>query len=689
MLSKKHLLFVLFALFIGFAPLWAQDDEEIDDQPEATESTDEDTPDDEEVSDDTDDYPYPGFREAEYSDFVNNRRQDQQEKFLNGEYTHPARPKDKWELGLNAGILLISGDVQTGIGKYGWSASGNFCPKLGYGLHVRRSLGYIFSLRLSGMAGSTWGRSWKPVQGWAQSSITEDPGFVPNKALAGGGGIDRVTGSYDPAKDRYADFNPDYTTPNYNYRTSDRDYIKENANQIYYNYKTDIKELILSGIVSLHNLRFHKRQTKLDLYGLFGTGVLAYRARMDQLDENGIEYDYSVVYNASNQSEYEGRNPALEALDDLRDGTFESQAERHFDDPPKAIGVLFNNHSFKPTAHVGLGLAFKLSRVINLALETRVTYTNDDLLDGQRWQEWGALTRDYDTYVYNGLHANFNIGGKNSVEPLWWMNPIDYSDENCCDEIPEVPDLADDDGDGVPNAWDEEPDSRENCPVDTRGRMLDSDGDGILDCDDDCPFSAPYDPFTGAYILDKVDEKGCYKTKLDCESWKGLVGGCEGCCPVPKQVVHTPLPPPDPCSMVGVMPSILFDLNKYSVRPEFRGQLQSIANTMKANPSAHFCVVGHTDARSGNAYNNVLSWKRANEVVNILVRDYGVSRGQVSVQYRGEDSPVVGGLSDSSVQKNLDADHALNRRVEITCGHCSDMPMPSGPSNAGTRKPRP
>jgi hypothetical protein len=58
--------------------------------------------------------------------------------------------------------------------------------------------------------------------------------------------------------------------------------------------------------------------------------------------------------------------------------------------------------------------------------------TNDDLVDGQRWQEWpqpgyggSAMTRDFDTYgiIYH-LGLNFILGG--SVEPLWWMNPLDY-----------------------------------------------------------------------------------------------------------------------------------------------------------------------------------------------------------------------------------------------------------------------
>ena len=46
-----------------------------------------------------------------------------------------AQPKDQWEVGIHAGHTLLAADVD-------WSSS------FGAGLHVRKSLDYIFSLRL-------------------------------------------------------------------------------------------------------------------------------------------------------------------------------------------------------------------------------------------------------------------------------------------------------------------------------------------------------------------------------------------------------------------------------------------------------------------------------------------------------------------------------------------------------------
>ncbi len=922
MLSKKHFFFALIFILLGTFPILAQDE---GDGGESTPKTTQ-----------GDDYPYPPFRSEEYKEFVKKGKHDQQDKFLDRAYPFPARPKDKWQLGLNVGLLMISGDVKAR-------------PGLGFGINVRKSLGYLFSVRLGFMMGSTTGRNWEPTEGWARSSLN---GAIPNKALSG------------------APYYLDYTDA-----SKVPDYRGLNGEAIFYNYKTKIRELTLSGILTLHNLRFHKRQTRCEIYGLAGFGGTAYRAFTNQLDGNDNEYDYSGIIedhfiNSPDRFNYDQRSEVLDALSNLWDDSYESQAERHFDD-----FTPFDNYSFKPTAHVGVGFAFKINRLINLALESRVTYTNDDLLDGQRWQEWGALTRDYDTYIYTRGQLNINLGAKNSVEPLWWMNPLDYAyaelgEAPCCDDLPELPDLADEDNDGVPNAWDEEPDSREGCPVDTKGRMLDSDRDGVLDCDDK-------EPHTRYDAIDKVDEFGiapemtiactqiddicnCVKpcapkctvggrcddgdantiddhydedcncagtpkpkciigtycddgdantiedhydadcncvgtpkpkcivgtfcddgdenTQYDryineeCEckgepvletpppppaclpggrcddgnpntineyydkdcnciggevpppkcapkntpcddgdpktindvedgdcNCKGICPpagtacddgnektindaadgncGCEGVCPPagtacddgdPKTIndatdgecgckgicppegtacddkdpnttndvadgncgckgvvpcapkgtpcddgnsrtigdaqdgncncigtVPPPPPPPPPASTCcdQVLPRILFSLNKYSVRPEFKVQLAEVAAFLN-DPSCsgdRLAVIGHTDVRADNAYNDVLSYKRAREVVDILVNEFGIPRNRLVIEYRGEMDPTIGGLSSSPSQKNIDADHALNRRVEFRCAApgAVDMPMPPGPADAGSRKPKP
>ena len=587
-----------------------------------------------------DDYPYPEVRDAEYSDFIKPKHQEQQDKFLDDKYMYPAPPKNQWEIGLDLGPLWISGDVKTSL-----------FPGLGIGGHVRKSFGYVFSLRGSIMGGVTKGANWQGSQGWSAYAGNDSQGsnesiyatgnddFSPNEALSGSA--------------RYAALSEGDRAP---------DYRGLNDNIVFYNYRTRLWEGVISGVVNLNNIKFHKRRNNWAWHGFAGVGGLIYNAKMDQLGDGGQEYNYSSI--AESYAREEGAKDIKDALKDLRDGEYESQAEKHHDDYWFFGSSRDGDHewSYRPTAHVGLGTQYKITNMINLGFETKVTYTNDDLLDGQRWQEWGALTRDYDTYVWSNLSLNVNLGAKNSVEPLWWMNPLDYGyDEmkECNCEIPEPVDLSDCDNDGVPDLWDlEKCESREECPVDTHGVELDSDGDGIKDCDD-CQ------PHTPRHLIDKISECGeafddpcpdCPHTHLDSD------------------IISTVQPCDD-----SYLPNILFNNGSAKVRDEFQPQLQAVADYLRQDRNRKICVVGHTDSAGSSRANDCISYKRAQAVIDELVSKYGIPRDQLILQYRGSNEPVIGGVDPYARKKGIDAANALNRRVDFRCCEGSyDMPRPSG-----------
>ena len=66
----------------------------------------------------------------------------QHTEFLNGTYNFPAKPRNQWEIGIKGGLFNVSGDIPA---KF-------LSP--GFGVHVRKAFGYIFSMRLEYMNGT-------------------------------------------------------------------------------------------------------------------------------------------------------------------------------------------------------------------------------------------------------------------------------------------------------------------------------------------------------------------------------------------------------------------------------------------------------------------------------------------------------------------------------------------------------
>jgi len=346
-----------------------------------------------------DKYPYPEWRDSDYKDYIPEKRQDQQDKFLDSKYTHPAKPKHKTEIGIDLGSLHINGDVHPHAKVIG------VLPGYGLGLHVRRSIGYLFSVKLSGMGGAAFGQNWEPSYGFN----VED---TRNAALSGNIDLIGQPSIYD-------EFN-ELPTPNYT-RDLDENGDEYGPGFVYHNYKTKIRDISLSGVVNLNNLKFHSKRNFMNFHAFAGFGGLVYNAKMNHLNDGEVnstslkdlQYDYLGVLRGNQQGEWEDRKDILKALRDMSDNTYESKAERHQDD----IGGYWfgDNYNFQPTVHVGTGVSFKLTKMVNLGLDTKITITRDDLLDGQRWQEWGGLSRDFDTYSFTNATLNFNLGGDNSV----------------------------------------------------------------------------------------------------------------------------------------------------------------------------------------------------------------------------------------------------------------------------------
>src|SRR5215203_640342 len=101
--------------------------------------------------------PTGGYDPAD-SSVVPSKRMPQHTEFLNGTYNFPAKPRNQWEIGGKVGAFTISGDV------------GAQFPTLGWGLHVRKAFGYVFSLRLEYLNGTGKGQSWLKSENFGKNT---------------------------------------------------------------------------------------------------------------------------------------------------------------------------------------------------------------------------------------------------------------------------------------------------------------------------------------------------------------------------------------------------------------------------------------------------------------------------------------------------------------------------------------
>jgi len=494
------------------------------------------------------------IRSYEDSSVIPTKRMPQHTEFLNGTYNFPAKPRDQWEVGIKGGMSSVSGDVRS------WLPTG------GLGLHVRKSLGYIFSLRLEYDWLTAKGLNFAGSQGYVRNPVLQ-PIYAPN---------------------------PNVAVP-----------------VVFYNYKTSISELGLHGVFTLNNIRFHKSKTGINFYGFGGIGGVVYNTKYNALNASGQPYDYSSIASAN----YSNRKDTKKALKNLLDGSWETQAET---DP---LQPKLGSHPFKPALVFGAGMQIKLTTKLNLAIEDKFTSVKTDLLDGQQWQENFSFTnpsgvaqsRDYDSYNFLSVGLNLNLGSK-SVEPLWWVNPLDYAYSEIRKPklmIMPKPILPDADGDGVTDQFDQEQ-TPQGCPVDTHGVSLDTDGDGVPDCKD----------------KEKITPTICQPVDAD-----GV-----GKCPCPDSSCFTPymnrMGGGNDCSTkLGALPSCTFTAKSVTLSKDAQSLLATVGSRMRNNPECKVVVIGYCNSTKQEQQ---LSWDRVNAVINYLVEKEGISADRFIFQY-GQD----------------------------------------------------
>ncbi|HET6253024.1 MAG TPA: OmpA family protein [Puia sp.] len=491
------------------------------------------------------------------SSLIPTRRLAQHNEFLNNTYPFPAKPRNEWEIGIKGGYTNGFTDVP------------NWGPTGGFGIHVRKALGYVVSLRAE--------YDWIRLRGL---SYQYTQAYGRNGQLATNIYPQQASGQWD---------------------------------SIFYNYRSTVHELSLQGVFSFNNIRFHKAKTAFNWYLFGGIGAMTY-GTLYKADPSYIPGYVAVVDQFATDDNYQHRKQIRSALKNVLTGKWDVIAER-----PSNSGTL-GGVPISVVGVAGLGMQFKLNDRLNLALEDKVTFTATDLLDGQQWQNnytFGvtqsiAQTRSADAYNFASIGINYNIFAKHAVEPLWWLNPLDYAYNELNAprhmKLPK-PVLDDADGDGVTDQFDLEPNTPKGCPVDTHGVSLDTDGDGVPDCRD----------------KEKITPTQCQPVDAD------GVGKCPDpqCCSDIKKMLDTMDIKSKHCN-IGNLPSITFKGHTVTLSKDNQALLATAAVQMRNNPTCKIAVIGYGET---NKQEQQLSWDRVNSVINYLVEKEGISSDRFIFRY--------------------------------------------------------
>lgn len=109
------------------------------------------------------------------------------------------------------------------------------------------------------------------------------------------------------------------------------------------------------------------------------------------------------------------------------------------------------------------------------------------------------------------------------------------------------------------------------------------------------------------------------------------------------------------------LPNIYYNFNDATLRPDGRKDLDLVVSLMKQQPNIKIELRSHTDCRGNNEYNENLSQRRADGVVEYLVTQ-GVARDRLVPMGLGESEPRNKCVDGTECTEQ---EHARNRRTEV------------------------
>ncbi len=117
--------------------------------------------------------------------------------------------------------------------------------------------------------------------------------------------------------------------------------------------------------------------------------------------------------------------------------------------------------------------------------------------------------------------------------------------------------------------------------------------------------------------------------------------------------------PPPTLGCGSVIHGINFNFDSADIRPESEPILAELYAGLRDDPSATITIEGHTSSEGSDSYNLDLSERRAQSVVDDLLRR-GLESNRIGAVGRGESNPIASNDDENG--------RSLNRRVEVHCG---------------------
>ena len=277
---------------------------------------------------------------------------------------------------------------------------------------------------------------------------------------------------------------------------------------------------------------------------------------------------------------------------------------------------------------LGLGVKYKINKKFDVGLESTIYNVNTDKLDAHK-----KVGTAKDKYGYTAITLTYKIGKKDNS--LDWVAPkepksdtlktlistmnkmidslgkklkeVDAKSTQLQSDVAKLknpPVEADDDGDGVPNSRDLEP----NTP---KGNLVNFQGVTI-----------PKATAAGTASNSNVTNNTTNNNSVHLDYKAAIL-------------------------------SVFFPVNGYSVDDLNIEKIASAVVILEQDSTLKLDLVGHADKTGGQLYNDILSKKRAESVYNILVKTYGDKPNRINVIGVGVKEPMSANVL------------SINRRVDF------------------------